>query len=548
MDKVVWNHESDVVVVGSGAAACSAAISARSHGAKVVIVEKTALYGGTTLRSGGGFWIPNNRFQREKGIEDKKQDAVRYMARYSFPQLYNPADSRLGLPQNEYELISAYYDNASPMVDHLEKVGALKAIQEINWTGKPQVDYMEMLPEDKGIRGRLLYSMGADGKLAYGGELVRQLKTWIDAHRITAYLNHRVKRIIRNPRGEVIGVEASSKDETVRFRARKAVVFGSGGFTHNAELMLRFQRGPHFGGCAAPGSTGDFVYMAGAIGAQLGNMAGAFRAEIVLEQALLDPKGVHNVFYVMGDSILEVNKYGLRFGDEKRNYNDRTMTHFVWDPLKAEWKNMLVFMVYDQRTATLWQGFPPLPVAGVRADHVISGNTLDELAANIGARLAKLSSSIGGFSLDTSFAENLKQTVSRFNSFADSGIDLDFHRGDFDYDREWTTFPPTAPGTKWPPEGTKNYTMYPLSKQGPYFAVILAPGTLDTNGGPIINAKGQVLDTEYAPIPGLYGAGDCIASPTANSYWGGGSTIGPAMTFGYLAGLNAAQEHTKRAR
>jgi 3-oxosteroid 1-dehydrogenase len=540
-----WNYDADVIVVGSGAAAYSAAITARSRGAEVIMVEKAALYGGTTLRSGGGFWIPNNRFQKEKGIEDKKEDAIRYMARYSFPQLYNPDDLRLGLPENEYNLISAYYDTASQMVDYLGNIGALKSIQEINWTGKPQVDYMEILPENKGVRGRLLYSMGADGKMAYGGELIRQLKTWADGHNIKLILNHRVIRIVRNQKSEVTGIEATYQDRKVGFRARKAVVFGSGGFTHNPELMLRFQRGPHFGGCAAPGSTGDFVYIAGAIGAQLGNMAGAFRAEIVLEQALQDPGGVHNVFYIMGDSILEVNRYGLRIMDEKRNYNDRTMMHFVWDPLRAEWKNMLMFMVYDRRTATLWQGFPPLPVQGTPAPHVIIGNTLDELAQNIDERLARLAARTGGFRLDTSFTENLKQTVARFNGFARAGIDSEFHRGDFDYDREWTTFPPTVPGTKWPPEDTKNYTMYPLGETGPYYAMILGAGTLDTNGGPIINHRAQVLDTENKPIPGLYGAGDCIASPTANAYWGGGSTIGPAMTFGYIASLNAAHEPVK---
>ncbi len=545
MVKSQWNHEADVIVVGSGAAAYSAAITARARGAEVIMVEKAALYGGTTLRSGGGFWIPNNRFQKEKGIEDKKEDAIRYMARYSFPQLYNPDDPRLGLPENEYNLISTYYDTASQMVSHLEDIGALKTIQEINWTGKPQVDYMEMLPENKGVRGRLLYSMGADGKLAYGGELIRQLKTWADGHDIKLLLNHRVSRIVRNQKGEVVGVEATHQDGKVRLHARKAVIFGSGGYTHNPELMLRFQRGPHFGGCAASSNTGDFIYLAGAIGAQLGNMAGAFRAEIVLEQALQDPGGVHNVFFLMGDSIMEVNRYGLRIMDEKRNYNDRAMMHFIWDPLRAEWKNMLVFMVYDQRTATLWQGFPPLPVQGTPAPHVISGNTLDELAQNIDERLARLAAKTGGFRLDASFKENLKKTAASFNSYARTGTDPDFHRGDFDYDREWATFPPTVPGTTWPPEGTKNYTMYPLAETGPYYAVILGAGTLDTNGGPLINHKAQVIDTENKPTAGLYGAGDCIASPTANAYWGGGSTIGPAMTFGYIAGLNAVQEPVK---
>lgn len=538
-----WDFEADVIVVGSGAAAYSAAIAARSKGAEVVMVEKAASYGGTTMRSGGGFWIPNNRFQRELGIVDARQDAISYMAHYSYPQLFDPNDSRLGLPEHEFELITAYYDHASEMVDFMEGIGAVDPIQEINWTGQPQIDYQEGIPENKCVRGRVLYSRDSAGKMSYGNELVRQLSSWAEAHEVPLHLGHRVSRIVRAADGDVVGVEATTESgATVSFRGRKAVVFGSGGYTHNADLMLRLQRGPHFGGCAAPTNTGDFFYLATEIGAMPANTAGAWRAEIVLEQALSDPDGVHNVFYVLGDSMLEVNKYGVRIMDEKRNYTDRTMLHFVWDPNRAEWTNMLVFYVYDERTATLWQGFPPLPPQGAVAPYVITADTLDGLAAEIGDRLKKLAPRIGGFELDSTFAETLHRTVERYNGFAVSGLDEDFARGEFAYDREWTTFPPLVPGVEWPPPGSKNITMYPLSPTGPYHAIILGAGTLDTNGGPMINAKAQVLDTHERPIPGLYGAGNCIASPTANAYWGAGSTIGPALTFGYIAGLNAVQE------
>jgi succinate dehydrogenase/fumarate reductase flavoprotein subunit len=541
-----YYRETDVLVVGSGAAAFAAAITAKKNGADVIMLEKAALIGGTTLRSGGGYWIPNNRFQREKGISDVKEDALRYMARYSFPHLYNPEDPCLGLPENEFSLIDSYYDRASEMVEFLEDCGAVHSIQEINWTGKPQVDYMDHLPENKGVRGRVLYSKNQEGKQAYGGELVRQMKSWAGSNGITMLINHRVRRILRNDQGEVVGLEVLVNGQQVlSFRARRAVVFGSGGYTHNPELMLHFQRGPHFGGCAAPTNTGDFIKMAGAIGAKMGNTAGAFRAEIVLEQALADPNGVHNIFYVPGDSVLEVNRYGLRIMDEKRNYNDRAMLHFVWDPQRAEWTNMLVFMIFDQRTASLWQGFPPYPVQETLSDHIVSANTWDELTAGIVSRLKKLAAHTGGFDLAPVFRENLVQTVARFNEFAKTGQDNDFNRGDFAYDREWTTFPPTVPGTVWPPAGSANYTMYPLSGQGPYYAIILAAGTLDTNGGPVINHRAQVLDVDDKPIPGLYGAGNCVASPTANAYWGAGSTIGPALTFGYLAGLHAAAETVK---
>lgn len=540
-----FSQETDILVVGSGAAAFSAAITARQQGAEVVMLEKAELIGGTTMRSGGGFWIPNNRFQREIGIVDGKEDAVRYMARYSFPHLYNPDAPHLGLPENEFNLIDAFYDRAGEMVDFLISIGALEAIQEINWTGQPQVDYMDHLPENKGIRGRTLYSRNREGKLAYGGELVRQLRSWAMNNGIELLTNHQATGILRNEAGAVIGLEVLAGGESKKFRARRAVVFGSGGYTHNPELMLRWQRGPHFGGCAAPSNTGDFIRMGGAIGAKMGNTAGAFRAEIILEQALADPNGVHNVFYIPGDSVLEVNRCGRRIMDEKRNYTDRAMTHFIWDPQRAEWINMLVFMIYDQRTANLWQGFPPYPVQGQEADHIIAAQSWGELADAIADRLRALAPHTGGFSLAPEFAANLQETVQRFNRFAANGRDLDFQRGEFAYDREWTTFPPTIPGAEWPPPGIVNYTMHPLSDEGPYYAVILGAGTLDTNGGPVINQRAQVLDANDNVIAGLYGAGNCIAAPTANAYWGGGSTLGPAMTFGYIAGLNAAGELVK---
>ncbi|MBP1743127.1 MAG: flavoprotein, similar to 3-ketosteroid 1-dehydrogenase, partial [Firmicutes bacterium] len=211
--------------------------------------EKGASAGGTTIRSGGGFWTPNNRFQRALGVNDVKVDALRYMARYSFPQLYNPKDARLGLPENEYALMEAFYENSCAAVEYLEEIGAVNTIQEINWTGKPQVDYMDHLPENKGVRGRVLYSKNPEGKLSYGFELVRQLEEWTKANGVKMLLNHEVTRILQNDKKEVIGLEVTVDGKEVRnFKARKAVIFGSGGYSHNPELMLHFQRGPHYGG------------------------------------------------------------------------------------------------------------------------------------------------------------------------------------------------------------------------------------------------------------------------------------------------------------
>lgn len=544
MSESIDDYFVDVVVVGSGAAAHLAALTAGENGLKVIMVEKAELEGGTTARSGGGFWIPNNRFQKEAGIKDSQELALPYMARYSFPHIYDPDDPHFGLPEHEYSLISTYYETASKVAGFLEQTGKLKLMVDVNWTGEPNVDYMDSYPENQEVRGRTLFTLDAEGNQGMGFELIRQLGEWRERLNIPLLLSHRVVEIIQNSDGEAVGVVAQKEDgEKVKIMAKKAVIFGSGGFTHNPELMLRFQRGPFMGGCAAPTNTGDFVLLGESVGAQLGNMHNAFRGQVTFEEAIRDPDGIHNVWWLVADSIIMVNKFGLRVMNEKRSYPDRSLVHFVWDPVRGEWTNMLLFAVYDQRAADHWQGFPPIPAKDEKAGYVISGETLEELSENINNRLVELSNKTGGFKLDLDFKENLKETVERFNGFAKTGADEDFHRGEYSYDREWATFPPLVPGIEWPPEGTKNYTMYPL--EGPYYAIIVAAGTLDTNGGPLINKNAQVLDTKNKPIPGLYGAGNCIASASAGAYWGGGTTIGNALTFGYLAGLNAVQEEDK---
>ena len=531
--------ETDIIVVGSGAAAFAAAITARQLGAEVVMLEKAEQVGGTTYRSGGGFWIPNNRHQKAAGIVDAREDGRRYMARYSYPQLYNPNAERLGLPQREYDLICAYYDHAWEAVSYLENSGAFQTIMEINWTGQAQVDYMDHLPENKEVRGRSLYTVDDNGKLAMGYNMIDKCHHWADEHQIQIFTKCEARELRQDQTGRVSGVVALQEGQTREFRARKGVIFGSGGYSHNPELMLRFQRGPHYGGCAVPTNTGDFIKLAGQIGAAIGNTAGAFRAQSMIEVYLDNPNGSSNVFYVPGDSMLEVNKFGQRTMDEKRNYNDRGMTHFVWDPVRCEWTNMLQFLIFDTRTASLWQSYPPYPAPGETPFYLIQGENLDALSTAIAERLAKLAPHTGGFSLDATFAENLKATVDRFNDYARTGQDLEFGRGNQAYDREWTTFPPTAPNGVWPDPASANYTMYPLSDQGPYYAIILGAGTLDTNGGPLTDDHARVLDWSGQPIAGLYGAGNCIASPTANAYWGGGSTIGPGLAFGYLAARHA---------
>lgn len=315
-EELTWDLEADVVVVGSGAAASAAAVAARHSGSSVVMLEKTSAYGGTSAKSGGGYWIPNNPAMRQAGVQDPREDAIRYMARYSYPHLYNAADPRLGLPENEYNLIATFYDNASKAVEFLSEVGALRSAGRI--PGNP--DYFEHAPENKAPRGRSMSpERGPDAIPGGGAEMMRQMRKWIDAQGIPILFGHRVRRIVLNDRRDVVGVEALTQDgKTVTVRGRKGVVFGTGGFTHNRELILHFQLGPMYGGCAVPSAEGDLVYIAQAIGAKLGNMTGAWHAEIVLEQALDFSSVPSDVWQPVGDSMVLVNKYGQRVVNEDR--------------------------------------------------------------------------------------------------------------------------------------------------------------------------------------------------------------------------------------
>lgn len=544
-----WDREADIVVVGSGAAASSAALFAGKSGASVIMLEKLPVFGGTTIKSEGVFWIPNNPLLKQRQVADPRDDAIRYMVRLSYPQVYNAKDSRFGIGENEYNTIAAFYDNASDAVQGLVDMGALKIGSCMAWDGDYFPDYYALLPENKVPRGRALfadvtgfperaYHLGGGGN---GAELIRQLRAAFDRYKIKSFASHAVQRLIKNGKGEVVGVEVNdmANQKLLRIRARKSVIFGSGGYTQNISHCNNFLRGPIFGGCAAPGSTGDFVNIGEAAGAALGNMNNAWWVQQVVEMALKNRSTPTGVWSSPGDSMIQVNRYGQRVVNEKIQYNERTQVHFEWDPVRAEYKNLVLFLIYDQRTADLYPGMP-IQANGILPEHVVSGADFTQLSINIQQRLETLSGKLGGFSLDTGFAANLKETVERFNGFAERGKDLDFHRGETPIETTFHFY-----GRKVVPNPFPNMTMHPISSQGPYYAVLLGAGTLDTKGGPRINDRAQVMDSSSKPIAGLYAAGNCTAHPAAQAYWAGGGTLGPALAFGRIAALNAIKESVK---
>jgi 3-oxosteroid 1-dehydrogenase len=536
----IWDMTADVVVVGTGGAGFAAAVTARSKGSSVIMLEKGLIYGGTTAKSGGTLWIPNNSIMRAQGIADPKEWALRYMVRLSYPAIYDPTHPQLGLPAHEFSLIETFYDKSSEAIDYLGHIGALIMVADLGVGGpaKLQVDYHADLPEDKAPRGRHLNPSTKSG--GFGAGLIIQMKSWADAHKIPILLQHAVTKAYRNSAGQVIGVGVNAQGKTLAIRARKAVVFGSGGFTANREMAQNFLRGPIFGGCGVPTNTGDLVPIAAGLGADLGNMNNAWWLQIPLEIVVNTAGSSADVWLPYGDSMIQVNKYGRRVVNEKVVYNERSQVHHIWDPFKTEYPNLVMFMIWDDGVAknpTNWPFRFPVPLPGQTSPYVIAGKTLADLAHNVDARLASLAHQTGGLRLAPDFAAQLAQTIQRFNALASTGKDLDFHRGEAPIEIEWN-----GPARKG---NTKNPTMYPFSTAGPYYCVPLAGATLDTKGGPKINARAQIIDAQGRPIPGLYGAGNCIASPASQAYWSAGGTLGPAVTYGYLAGLHATAEPVK---
>ena len=543
--KTTWDREADIVVVGGGSASCSAAVTAASLDDKVILLEKQAILGGTTNKSGGVAWVPNNPEMRKAGVSDTRADCLKYMARFSFPQLFSPASPTLGLDPLTYRQLEAFYDNGSATIELLDKLGAAK-YATFTVGGNPSPDYADHLPENKASKGRSLTPVNDKGEATTGNigdgvVLIGAMEAWLNRNKVPLLTEHRVTAVIKE-NGRVVGVEAESGGKTVRIRARKGVIFGTGGYAHNTELVALHQKAL-YGACAVPGSTGDFIAIGGAAGAKMGTLGTAWRTQVVFEEALKNRVLPQGVFFIPADAMFVVNKYGNRVVNEKRNYNDRTEVHFTYDPVHEDFPNQLLFMVFDGRVVDAFGGAYPIPAPGKIGPHVIEAADLPSLAAAIGKRLDGLKDRSGGCTLAEDFPARLKATFDQFNSYARSGKDPYFKRGDQSYDREWQAFfSQMREGSTEKPNSMPNSTMHPLRDKGPYYCIILAAGALDTSGGPQINEKAQVMGADGTPIPGLYGAGNCIASPSREAYYGAGGTIGLCLTFGYIAAQTVHKE------
>ncbi len=529
-----FDVEADVVVVGGGGGGLPVALFSRWHGNEVVLLEKAGELGGTARKAAFWYWVPDNAPLRALGVEDREEDFLRYVARLSAPDRYDPQHPSLGLSDWELASFRAIHESASPAAELLHERGALPYRHVA-----AACDYWSELPEDATPTGRVLIHRDAGESMADGGAVsIASMSAAARRDGVDVRTGHRVQRLVLEG-AEVVGVQATTTDgRTVSVGARKAVVFATGGFTHDPELRRGFLGRPVAGGCAALTNEGDFVRIATRAGAQLHGMSTAWKCPVPLEKALARDPSLSGMFSVAGDSTVFVDRHGRRVVNEKLQYNELAQAFLAWDGEAGEFPNLVLVQVWDERSqdGSASDEFGRL-IAPPGADdrHVIRGATPEALARAVDERLARLEHATGGVRLAADFAETLRATIARFNGFAERGVDEDFHRGERPVQLLFNG--PVAEEDAGP-----NPTMHPMSTTGPYFAALVTGGTLDTKGGPKTDSEGRVLDDADEPVRGLYGIGNCVASASGNAYWAGGATLGPIIAFAHRAAAAADGE------
>jgi len=535
---LTWNLEADVVVLGSGGAAMTAAISAHDFGAKeVVILEKTGMVGGTTAMSGGMLWIPNNHHQHEAGYSDSDEEVVAYLDGLA-PGALDP------------DTLWSFMQNGPEMLRYLAEKTPVRLC-----TFKDFPDYQPYSPGAKPDGGRSLDNeafaferLGKwaarvnPSKMAYPlrGSLMEAVTGALDeatlAERergdyrglgqalagalfkavldrgIPVEFEKRARKLVKEG-GRIIGViaeDAQGRDFAVR--ARRGVVIATGGFEWNEMLVKTFIRGPLTGPVSVPENEGDGLLMAIEAGAQLGNMQNAFWMQSALE---MKPARGAKPNYLLGSDerarpgAILVNRAGKRFVNEAANYNAVGKAVVGFDAGTHSYANLPYWLIIDQRYKDKYPTFTSEPGAPIPS-YMMQAATLAELAAKAGIDGA-----------------GLVATVERFNAMVRAGHDDDFNRGDNSYDNfyMWGDTAFEAP-----------YRTLGVIDQGPYYAVQMESGALGTAGGPKTNAEAQVVDWDGNPIAGLYAAGNVMAGVLGEVYGGAGGTLGPGLTFGYIAG------------
>jgi succinate dehydrogenase/fumarate reductase flavoprotein subunit len=555
----------DLLVAGSGAGGMTSAIVARKNGLDVIVAEKEPVMGGTTALSGGYLWVPNNTINKAAGTKDSVDAArtyLQYEAGNQFdadrveaflregPRMvdfmqentevrFDPAiafsdyhpDAPGGLPGGRSILTRPV--RGSMLAEDLGKVR--RARPELTLFGLTIGSGKELWHFYRATRkissaayvARRLFLHGLDllthgrGMLLSNGNALsaRLLRTARDLD-IPVWLDSPVRSLTRNEEGAVTGALVRTPQGLRRIVARKGVVLACGGFSQDVERRKSLYphaaaEGEHVSS-ASPGNTGDGVRLGQSVG---GNVVEGYPNHGAWAPTSLVPrkdgtKGPFPHFIDRGKpGVIAVLRNGRRFVNEANSYHD-----FVQAMVRATPRESVVeaFLIVDHRTIRRYGlGYvkpAPLPLGpAIRSGYLIRGETLAELARNAG--------------ID---ASQLDAVVAQWNADLKSGVDSAFGKGSTAYNR-----------FHGDPEVSPNPCMAPIAT-APFYAVRVIPGDIGTFTGLRADAKARVLDATMRPVPGLYAAGNDMASVAGGNYVGGGITLGPAMTFGYIAARHAA--------
>ncbi|HEM61727.1 MAG TPA: FAD-binding protein, partial [Chloroflexi bacterium] len=464
----------------------------------VLILEKASVFGGTTAISGGTAYIFNNYLLREQGVEDSREMSLTYLR-------------HVAGGQSDEELMAAYVDKGNEMIEWLrDNAGFVWTRSEGSTTFAEYYPYEGALPEgqSRGVRPAPL-----DDGTTSGPALMTYARRATDEREIEILFDTAGHKLVTSAEGQVIGVIASSEGSEMAIKARRGVIIGTGGFDHNEEMRSHFLRGPILAANSVITNTGDGHLMGMAIGADLRNMNECwglpfFKPDPDLFSGIADWQ-----LWRGKPGTVVVNKHGERIGNESANYDAAVNAFYHYDTGTFEWRNIPSFFICDSGYTDHY----PLPGSfevGAVPDWITVADTLDELAEALG--------------ID---ARGLESTIETFNGYAENGVDLDWRRGESDFDKY------TAGDVSR--NDLRNPCLAPLETPS-FYGAALWPGTTGTNGGLRTNASAQVLNVWGEVIPRLYCTSNTMASVMGVGYAGGGGTLGPGMTFGYVAGQHAA--------
>lgn len=555
-----FDKEVDFLAVGSGAGGMVGALSATAGGLDTLIIEKSGLFGGSTAMSGGGSWLPGAPEFKRRGQVDDPEAVYQYLfniagdkvtperlRRYveAAPAMAEFLESQSDYLRNGFFWTKGYSDyhpdrGGNPLgrglwavpIDRRElgedeqylRAGTarirglpkgmwltgldLHAINRIRWGWHPEAYRALLRLMWRTARARVLGERMAPN----GSGLATRLRLTVRAKGIPLWLNTPMTSLITDDSGRVIGVEAERDGKPYSIRARRAVLVATGGFENNPEMRPKYQ--PIVGkgwSMANPESNGDGQRAGEAVGAALDLMDDSWWFPIIML-----PSGIFGTVaerQYPGQFI--VNAEGKRFVNEASPYTDFGRAQIAGHATGVD--HIPAWMIIDDHSwkrNIICAHFPgkPMPSEWTESGYVKRADTIEDLAREIGVP-----------------PDALRATQERFNGFVRNGRDEDFHRGESPYDNYYAD------------PGLKNPNLMEVSKP-PYYAFQIFPGDLGTKGGLLTDENARVLRPDGTVIEGLYACGNASASVMGNDYAGPGATIGPAMTFGYVAGQHAAAD------